>query len=177
MTTNPRPDRRPAASGWVRLAARRGQPSLAGEAWPAATTPVGRRRMCATRPKQLARAAERLVSLATKQGRVEGGELGALRTTLHALDTAQAAAVELTSHVQQRGSAERSAGLPLEYLLALETRLTGPDRRMLASTAETLRGDAPSHRRVPGRAGRLGRGPHHRLRGTHPARRRPGGDR
>jgi hypothetical protein len=74
-----------------------------------------------------------------QQGRVEGGELGALRTTLHALDTAQAAAVELTSHVQQRGSAERSAGLPLEYLLALETRLTGPDRRMLASTAETLR--------------------------------------
>jgi hypothetical protein len=38
-----------------------------------------------------------------------------------------------------RGTSERSAGLPLEYLLALETRLTGPDRRMLASAAETLR--------------------------------------
>jgi hypothetical protein len=57
-----------------------------------------------------------------------------------ALDTAQAAVVELTSQVQQRGSAERSAGLPLEYLLALETRLTGADRRMVASAAETLRG-------------------------------------
>ncbi len=47
--------------------------------------------------------------------------------------------MELTSHVQRRGSCERSAGLPLEQLLALESRLTGPDRRMLASAAETLR--------------------------------------
>jgi hypothetical protein len=90
-------------------------------------------------PASCGSAAERLVDLAAKDGRAEGGELGALQTTLWALDAAQAAAVELTSHVQQRGSAERSAGLPLEYLLALETRLTGPDRRMLASAAETLR--------------------------------------
>jgi hypothetical protein len=139
MTTNPNPDHHPAASGWVRLAARASAgPSLARED-AGGYDAGGSSEDVRDAAKQLARAAERLVDLATTQGRVEGGELGALRTTLHALDTAQAAAVELTSHVQQRGSAERSAGLPLEYLLALETRLTGPDRRMLASTAETLR--------------------------------------
>jgi hypothetical protein len=89
--------------------------------------------------RELRQVAERLVDLAAREGRAEGGELGALQTTLWALDAAQAAAVELTSHVQRRGSAERSAGLSLEHLLALETRLTGPDRRMLASAAETLR--------------------------------------
>jgi hypothetical protein len=89
--------------------------------------------------RQLRQAAARLVSLATKDGRVEGWRAGGVADHPVALDAAQAAAVELTSHVQVRGSSERSAGLPLEYLLALETRLTGPDRRMLASAAETLR--------------------------------------
>jgi hypothetical protein len=139
MTTNPRPNRQPDATGWVRLAARASAgPSLARED-AGGYDAGGSSQDVRDAAKELARAAERLVDLATTHGRPEGGELGALRTTLHALDTAQAAAVELTSHVQQRGTAERSAGLPLEYLLALETRLTGPDRRMLASTAETLR--------------------------------------
>jgi hypothetical protein len=98
--------------------------------------------------------AERLVDLAAAEGRAEGGELGALQSTLWALDAAQAAAVELTSHVQRRGSAERSAGLSLEHLLALETRLTGPDRRMLASAAETLR--TMPHLTAAFQAGRVG---------------------
>ena len=88
---------------------------------------------------ELVRAARRLAELAATDSRIEGGELGALRSTLAALDVAQAAAVELTAQVQRRGSAERSAGLPLEHLLALETRLTSPDRRMLQSCAEILR--------------------------------------
>jgi hypothetical protein len=138
MTTNHRPDRRQPASGWVRFAARPAAgPSLAREA--GGGYDAGNAEDVRDVARQLRDVAGRLVALATKDGRVEGGELAALQTTLSALDTAQAAAVELTSHVQQRGSAERSAGLPLEHLLALETRLTGADRRMLASAAETLR--------------------------------------
>ena len=140
-TTNPRSDRRPPATGWLHLAAKQQrEPSVAREAAGSYSADEGGPSQdVRDAARQLRQAAERLVSLATEQGRVEGGELGALQTTLHALDAAQAAAVELTSHVQQRGTSERSAGLPLEYLLALETRLTGPDRRMLASAAETLR--------------------------------------
>jgi hypothetical protein len=141
MTTNHRPDRHQSSSGWIRLAARPAAgPSLAREAAGGYDAgDVGSAEDVRDVARQLREVARRLVSLATEQGRAEGGELGALRTTLHALDTAQAAAVELTSQVQQRGSAERSAGLPLEHLLAMTSRLTGADRRMLASTAETLR--------------------------------------
>jgi hypothetical protein len=141
MTTNHHPNRRQPAAGWVRLAARPAAgPSLArerGGGYDAGDAGNGEDVRDVAR--RLRRDAERLVSLLADQGRVEGGELAALQTTLSALDTAQAAAVELTSHVQQRGTSERSAGLPLEHLLAMETRLTGADRRMLASAAETLR--------------------------------------
>jgi hypothetical protein len=110
MTTNPRPNRRPAASGWVRPAARASAgPSLAREDG-GGYDAGGSSEDVRDAAKELARAAERLVSLAAKHGRVEGGELGALRTTLHALDTAQAAAVELTSHVQVRGSRSARPG-------------------------------------------------------------------
>jgi hypothetical protein len=134
MTTNPHPNRREPASGWIRPDR---PPAVAREA--AGGYDAGNSQDVRDAARQLRAAADRLVSLATQDGRAEGGELGALQTTLHALDTAQAAAVELTSQVQQRGSAERSAGLPLEHLLAMKSRLTGADRRMLASTAETLR--------------------------------------
>jgi hypothetical protein len=88
--------------------------------------------------RELTRAARRLVEVATSEGRPEGGELGALLDTLRALDVAQAAAVELTGRSQLRSTAERSAGLPFEHLLAMQSRLTSGDRRMLQSVAETL---------------------------------------
>ena len=134
MTSNPHPDRQ-LPDGWIRA----DRPASVAREAAGGYDPGGAEDDVRDAARQLRAAADRLVSLATKDGRVEGGELGALQTTLHALDTAQAAAVQLTSQVQVRGSSERSAGLPLEYLLALETRLTGPDRRMLASAAETLR--------------------------------------
>ena len=89
--------------------------------------------------RDMTRAARRLVEVATAEGRPEGGELGALLDTLQALDVTQAAAVALTGQAQSRSTAERSAGLPLEQLLAMQSRLTGGDRRMLQSVAETLR--------------------------------------
>ena len=131
MTSNPHPHPRQPADGWIRADRPASVAREAAAGYHAGDG--GAQDDVRDAARQLRAAADRLVALATKHGRVEGGELGALQTTLHALDTAQAAAVQLTSHVQVRGSAERSAGLPLEYLLALETRLTGPDRRMLAS--------------------------------------------
>ena len=134
MTSNPHPDHQP-APGWIRAE----RPVSVAREVAGGYDTGGSSEDVRDLARELRRVADRLVEAAADQGRPEGGELGALRTTLQALDTAQAAAVELTSQVQVRGSSERSAGLPLEYLLALETRLTGPDRRMLASAAETLR--------------------------------------
>jgi hypothetical protein len=156
MTTNPTPHRQP-ATGWVRLTARPSAgPSLARERAGGYDTggEAGSSEDVRDVARELRQVAERLVDLAAAEGRAEGGELGALQSTLWALDAAQAAAVELTSHVQRRGSAERSAGLSLEHLLALETRLTGPDRRMLASAAETLR--TMPHLTAAFQAGRVG---------------------
>ena len=110
MTTNPRPDRRP-ATGWIRLAGRSpAGPSLAREDAGGYDAGEGSSQDVRDVARQLQQVAERLVALAAREGRAEGGELGALTTTLSALDAAQAAAVELTSYVQRRGSAERSAG-------------------------------------------------------------------
>lgn len=142
MTTTTTAPTSPTVSGWATMPAHRlTQPTLARErTGDYDTGDEHDPSQCSVRDaaRELTRAARRLVEFATSQGRPVGGELGALLDTLRALDLAQAAAVELTGRSQARSTAERSAGLPLEHLLAMQSRLTGGDRRMLQSVAETL---------------------------------------
>jgi hypothetical protein len=67
------------------------------------------------------------------------GELGALIELLPALDAGHAAAVGLADRIESQDVAPRRAGLPLEALLAFQTRLTFGDRRTLFSVGTVLR--------------------------------------
>ncbi len=67
------------------------------------------------------------------------GELGALIELLPALDAGHAAAVGLAERVESQDLAPRRAGLPLESLLAFQSRLTFGDRRTLLSVGTALR--------------------------------------
>jgi len=67
------------------------------------------------------------------------GELGALIALLPALDAGHAAAVGLAERIESRDLAPRRAGLPLEALLAFQSRLTFGDRRTLLSVGAALR--------------------------------------
>lgn len=78
----------------------------------------------------------RRLALDTRVGR---GELGALIELLPALDAGHAAAVGLADRVEAQDLAPRRAGLPLEALLAFQSRLTFGDRRTLLSVGATLR--------------------------------------
>jgi len=85
-------------------------------------------------------AARELLARVVDGSRPHGGELGGLLDLLAAIDTAQASAVELADQVLDRDTAERTAGLSLEALLAAHSRLTFGDRRTLTGLAELLRG-------------------------------------
>jgi hypothetical protein len=67
------------------------------------------------------------------------GEIGALIELLPALDAGHAAAVGLADRIESQDLAPRRAGLPLEALLAFQTRLTCGDRRTLLSVGTVLR--------------------------------------
>jgi len=67
------------------------------------------------------------------------GELGALLELLPALDLGHAAAVDLAGRLERADTAPRRAGLPLEGLLAFQSRLTFGDRRTLLSVGAALR--------------------------------------
>jgi hypothetical protein len=71
--------------------------------------------------------------------REQPGELGALLELLPALDVGHAAAVALAGHLESADTAPRRTGLPLEGLLAFQSRLTFGDRRTLLSVGAALR--------------------------------------
>lgn len=73
------------------------------------------------------------------ESRATSGELGALIELLPALDAGAAAAVGLAERIESRDLAARRAGLPLEALLAFQSRLTFGDRRTLLSVGAALR--------------------------------------
>ena len=85
-------------------------------------------------------AALRLVrDLALHQQQGQPGELGALLELLPALDLGHAAAVDLAGRLELTDAAPRRTGLPLEGLLAFQSRLTFGDRRTLLSVGAALR--------------------------------------
>ncbi len=107
--------------------------------------------------RRAGRAIEEVRAAALEATGPGGGELGALLDLLDAIDTAQLAAIELTGVVQRDSVAERSAGMPLDPLLAFQSRLTHGDRRMLARLADLL--DAMPHLRAAAHAGLIGFAP------------------
>jgi hypothetical protein len=104
---------------------------------------------------QLARAVQQVLELAV-DGRVGGGELGALLELLPALDLGHAAAVAITDTALQGSLAERKAGLSYDALLAMRTRSTATERGRLQRLARLLR-HLP-HLRTAYHHGRLGTG-------------------
>lgn len=88
--------------------------------------------------QEFRRAADQLLAAASDDA-IGGGELAALVRVLPAIDRANAVSVERTVRVQDGGLAERSAALPLDGVLAFQTRTTYGDRRTLQRTADTLR--------------------------------------
>jgi hypothetical protein len=81
---------------------------------------------------------QRVLDLAA-DGRVEGGELGALLDLLPALDRGHAAAVALTDTALATSLAERKAGINYDTLLAMRTRATYTERGWLQRLAQLLR--------------------------------------
>jgi hypothetical protein len=81
---------------------------------------------------------QRVLDLAA-DGRVEGGELGALLDLLPALDRGHAAAVALTDTALQGSLPERKAGINYDTLLAMQTRATYTERGRLQRLAQLLR--------------------------------------
>ena len=73
------------------------------------------------------------------EDRAHEGELGALVDLLATLDAGHAAAVAIADRAETRDLAPRRTGLPLEGLLAFQTRMTNGDRRTLLSVGATLR--------------------------------------
>ncbi|MDP8932401.1 MAG: HNH endonuclease [Actinomycetota bacterium] len=66
------------------------------------------------------------------------GLLTELSEALNRMEQATAKAVDLVGRLQRAGVVEHLEGLPLELFLALQHRLTAPDRRMLAEAARVL---------------------------------------
>jgi hypothetical protein len=104
---------------------------------------------------ELARAVQQVLELAV-DGRVGGGELGALLELLPALDLGHAAAVAITDTALQGSLAERKAGLSYDALLAMRTRSTATERGRLQRLARLLR--HMPHLRAAYHHGRLGTG-------------------
>jgi hypothetical protein len=98
---------------------------------------------------------QRVFDLAA-DGRVEGGELGALLDLLPALDRGHAAAVALTDTALQSSLAERKAGINYDTLLAMRTRATYTERGRLQRLAQLLR--KTPHLRAAYHHGLLGTG-------------------
>lgn len=86
-----------------------------------------------------AAAALRLVRDLALEEQEHPGELGALVELLPALDLGHAAAVDLAGRLERADAAPRRTGLPLEGLLAFQSRLTFGDRRTLLSVGAALR--------------------------------------
>ncbi len=86
-----------------------------------------------------AAAALRLVRDLALDQQEHPGELGALLELLPALDVGHAAAVDLAGRLERADTAPRRTGLPLEGLLAFQSRLTFGDRRTLLSVGTALR--------------------------------------
>jgi len=83
-------------------------------------------------------AMERVRSLAADRRVTGGGELAGLIELLATTDVAQAAVVELVDRVESGQLAERRAGLPLEGVLAMQSRATYGDRRFLHTVRDVL---------------------------------------
>jgi hypothetical protein len=98
---------------------------------------------------------QRVLDLAA-DGRVEGGELGALLDLLPALDRGHAAAVALTDTALANSLAERKAGINYDTLLAMRTRATYTERGRLQRLAQLLR--KTPHLRAAYHHGLLGTG-------------------
>jgi hypothetical protein len=88
--------------------------------------------------RELARSAQRVLDLAV-DGRVGGGELGALLELLPALDLGHAAAVAITDTALSGSLPERKTGLNYDSLLATQTRATYTERGRLQRLAQLLR--------------------------------------
>ncbi|MFA9446405.1 DUF222 domain-containing protein [Egicoccus sp. AB-alg6-2] len=101
-------------------------------------------------------AAERALQLAADRRDSGGGEIAGLVELLAAIDTSQAAAVELVDRIQTDGLAERRAGLPLEGVLAMQSQATYGDRRFLQTARDVLA--SMPNLRAAFRAGALGWG-------------------
>jgi hypothetical protein len=117
---------------------------------------------------------QRVLDLAV-DGRVEGGELGALLDLLPALDRGHAAAVALTDTALQGSLPERKAGINYDTLLAMQTRATYTERGRLQRLAQLLR--KTPHLRAAYHHGLHRHRPaaHHRHRSQGPQGRRVGG--
>jgi hypothetical protein len=103
---------------------------------------------------------QRVLDLAA-DGRVEGGELGALLDLLPALDRGHAAAVALTDTALQRSLPERKAGINYDTLLAMRTRATYTERGRLQRLAQLLR--KTPHLRAAYHHGLIGTGQLHTI--------------
>ena len=99
-------------------------------------------------------ALEGVLGAATDAREPGGGELAGLLELLGAIDTAQAAAVEMAATVQREGIAERKRSLPLDGLLSFQSRSTYGHRRALCNAAERL--PSMPHLRAAFHAGRVG---------------------
>jgi hypothetical protein len=97
---------------------------------------------------------EGVLTTATDGSQPAGGELAGLLELLGAIDTAQAAAVEMAATVQREGLAERKRSLPLDGLLSFQSRSTYGHRRALCNAAERL--PSMPHLRAAFHAGAVG---------------------
>ncbi|MFA9429189.1 HNH endonuclease [Egicoccus sp. AB-alg2] len=88
--------------------------------------------------RHAAAAMERVRVLAADRAVSGNGELAGLLELLATADTCQAAVVELVDRIEDGSLAERRAGLPLEGLLALQSKATFGDRRFLHTVRDVL---------------------------------------
>ncbi|MFA9428985.1 HNH endonuclease signature motif containing protein [Egicoccus sp. AB-alg2] len=88
--------------------------------------------------RHAAAAVERVRVLAADRAVSGNGELAGLLELLATADTCQAAVVELVDRIEAGSLSERRAGLPLEGLLALQSKATFGDRRFLHTVRDVL---------------------------------------
>ncbi|MFA9430941.1 HNH endonuclease [Egicoccus sp. AB-alg2] len=88
--------------------------------------------------RHAAAAVERVRVLAADRAVTGNGELAGLLELLATADTCQAAVVELVDRIEAGSLSERRAGLPLEGLLALQSKATFGDRRFLHTVRDVL---------------------------------------
>lgn len=88
--------------------------------------------------REAATALRRVRDLALEEG-AHQGELAALVELVSTIDTAHVAAVAIADRAESRDLAPRRTGLPLEGLLAFQTRMTIGDRRTLLYVGATLK--------------------------------------